>query len=584
MSLSLRARTRIILAIAAIVPAIAIGGLSIYRASTEVESEVVRGRLAQVRALASSLDETVQGARRSLELAAAWWADERSVDQTRSPESLRVMDRLWRRLHRELPIFESLTILDVNGKTIYGEQLVADAGLGAHSFGGFIGDVSYDEGKPYVPIVSQARSRTGERVGVLVARLDLSFITETIEEVPLGRNARLLVLDGRGTAIARSDRESKQGKSGEEVDHSVAAEALGGADEGEIRHEGTLAIYKNLVAFQSRRAVPWVLILQQPEADAFALARKAARDTGLISLIVLALVLVLGSALASRLTRPLHRIAKRADAIADGSALEGEREPIEAPGEIGLLARRLEEMAIKIGERERLQSALAHEDRLATVGTMAASVAHEINNPLTTILGYSTLLLEDKSEGDADHASLSLMVSEASRMKGIVNGMLEYSRSEPAKERSADVQEVLERVATLLAPSLKKQKVHLQVEVAEAAPRVAAAAQSLQQVFVNLIQNSAQAMPTGGEIRVAVTVSSKSLRVEVVDDGEGISESEREQVFEAFYTTKEPGQGTGLGLAVVKHLVGEFEGQIEVATAPEGNGTCMRLEIPIEAA
>ena len=176
MSLSLRARTRIILAIAAIVPAIAIGGLSIYRASTEVESEVVRGRLAQVRALASSLDETVQGARRSLELAAAWWADERQVDQTRSPESLRVMDRLWRRLRREIPIFQSLTILDVDGKTIYGEELVADASLGAHSFGGFIGDVAYDDGKPYVPIVSQARSRTGERIGVLVARLDLSFV------------------------------------------------------------------------------------------------------------------------------------------------------------------------------------------------------------------------------------------------------------------------------------------------------------------------------------------------------------------------------------------------------------------------
>ncbi len=580
MSLSLRARTRIILAIAAIVPAIAIGGLSIYRASTEVESEVVRGRLAQVRALASSLDETVQGARRSLELAAAWWADERSVDQTRSPESLRVMDRLWRRLHRELPIFESLTILDVDGKTIYGEELVADAGLGAHSFGGFIGDVAYDEGKPYVPVVSQARSRTGERIGVLVARLDLSFITDTIEEVPLGLNARLLVLDGRGTAIARSDRESKLA----EVESSVAAVALGRAGEGEIRRNDTLSIYKNLVAFQSRRAVPWVLILEQPEADAFALARKAARDTGLIALVVLALVLVVGSTLASRLTRPLHHIAKRADAIAEGNELDGEHQPIEAPGEIGLLARRLEEMAIKIGERERLQSALAHEDRLATVGTMAASVAHEINNPLTTILGYSTLLLEDKNEDDPDYSSLSMMVSEASRMKGIVSSMLEYSRSEPAKQRSANLNDVLQRVATLLGPSLKKQKVRLQVVGAEDLPRVAAAPQSLQQIFVNLIQNSAQAMPAGGEIRVAVTDGDQTMIVDVVDDGEGIAESEREQVFEAFYTTKEAGRGTGLGLAVVKHLVGEFEGQIAVATAPDGNGTCMRLEIPIQAA
>jgi signal transduction histidine kinase len=583
MSLSLRARTRIILAIAAIVPAIAIGGLTIYRASTEVESEVVRGRLAQVRALASSLDETVQGARRSLELAAAWWADERKVDQTTSPESLRVMDRLWRRLHRELPIFSALTILDVDGKTIFGEELDADASLGAHSFGGFIGDVAFDDGHPYVPIVSQARSRTGERVGVLVARLDLSFIAGTIEEVPLGPNARLFVLDGQGAAIARSDN-AQIGSTDKGIIDSVVSVALGSASEGEIRRGGTLSIYRNLVAFQSRRAVPWVLILEQPEADAFALARKAAWDTTIIALIVLALVIVVGAALASKLTRPLHLLARRADAIAEGNDLESEQGPVEAPGEIGHLAKRVEEMALKIGERERLQQALAHEDRLATVGTMAASVAHEINNPLTTILGYSTLLLEDKDEEDADRSSLTMIAEEASRMKGIVSGMLEYSRSEPAKAKSAELSQVLVRVANLMGPSLKKLKVDLKLDLTDGLPRVAAAEQSLQQIFVNLIQNSTHAMPGGGQVRVHAELEGSRVIATVADDGEGIPEADRTKVFEAFYTTKEAGQGTGLGLAVVKHLVSEFGGQIEIVAAPDDRGSCMRLEIPSEEA
>lgn len=584
MSLSLRTRTRIILAIAAIVPAIAIGGLTIYRASTEVESEVVRGRLAQVRALASSLDETLQGARRSLELAAAWWADERRVDETTSPESRRVMDRLWRRLRREVPIFSALTIVDVDGKTIYGEELAADASLGAHSFGGFIGDVAFDEGKPYVPIVSQARSRTGERIGVLVGRLDLSFLAGTIEEVPLGDNARLFVLDGRGAAIARSDGAKVDGSMNKGIIDSVVSVALGRASEGEIRRHGTLSIYRNLLAFQSRRAVPWVLILEQPEADAFALARQAAWDTSVIALTVLALVIVVGAALASRITRPLHLIAKRADAIAEGNDQESEQAPVQAPGEIGLLAKRLEEMALKIGERERLQSALAHEDRLATVGTMAASVAHEINNPLTTILGYSTLLLEDKGEEDPDRASLTLIAEEASRMKGIVSSMLEYSRSEPAKKKSAQLHEVLLRVATLMGPALKKQKVELQLDLDDELPRVAAAEQSLQQIFVNLIQNSAHAMPSGGQVRVHAKLYGATLVARVADDGDGIPEADRSQVFDAFYTTKDAGQGTGLGLTVVKHLVGEFGGQIEIVAAPDGNGTFMKLVIPVEAA
>ena len=594
MSLNLRARTRIILAIAAILPALAIGSLTIYRANTEVQSEVIRGRLAQVRALASSLDQTVQGARHSLELAAAWWADERKVDETISPDSKRVMDRLWRRLHRELPIFRGLSILDVDGKTIYGEPVMAASSLGAHSFGGFVGDVVFDQGTPYVPIVTQARSRTGERVGVLVARLDLSFVADAIAEVPLGTNARLFVLDGQGAAIAH--RSQATGTSSTGVIDSVVSAALGRASEGKIRQGGVLSIYRNLLAFQSRRAVPWALILDQPEADAFALARKAASDTTIIAAIVLALVIVLGAALSSRLTRPLHLLAKRADAIAEGLDQPGEHGPLEAPGEIGLLARRLEEMAVKIGERQRLQSALAHEDRLATVGTMAASVAHEINNPLTTILGYSTFLLEDKAEDDPDRASLTLIAEEASRMKGIVSSMLEYSRSEPGKRKSASLPDVLLRVSTLMAPALKKQNVELHIELPDdPLPTVAAAEQSLQQIFVNLIQNSAQAISGGdsseqvqtsgakGQIRVLAKREGTTVIATVRDDGPGIQENERSQIFDTFYTTKEVGQGTGLGLAVVKHLVGEFGGQIEVIETTSDTGACMRLVIPCEA-
>ncbi len=578
MSLSLRARVRIILAIAAIVPSLAVGSLAIYRARTEVESEVIRGRLAQVRALASSLDQTLQGARRSLELAAAWWADERSVHETRSPDSRRVMDRLWRRLHREVAIFSGLSILDVEGRTLFGKELEVDAALGAHSFGGLIGDVIFDDGKAYVPVVTQARSRTGERIGVLVAHLDLGFIAESIEGAALGRNARIIVVDGHGQPIARSD-----GKPLREtllVDEVITA-ALGRSQEGELLRDGKLSIYRNLIAFQDRRAVPWALILEQPEEDAFALARRAVWDTSIITFLVLALALILGAVLASRLTRPLALLARRADAIAEGNAQAPSGPALYGPGEIGVLARRVEEMAVKIGERERLQAALAHEDRLATVGTLAASVAHEINNPLTTILGYSNLLMEDLPSEDPSRRSLALIADEAARMKTIVGSMLEYARTEAGTNRSAKLSEVLDRVRTLLAPSLKSMKVKLIVERADDCDDVIASEQSLQQIFINLIQNSAQAMPGGGVVSVRIERLGASAIALVSDEGPGIPLEKRSQIFDAFYTTKQAGQGTGLGLAVVKHLVGEFRGSIEVIQAPEGDGTCMRLMIPM---
>ncbi len=577
MNLSIRSRVRIILAVAAIVPVLAVGSLAIYRANAEVESEVVRGRLAQVSALASSLDETLQGARRSLELAGAWWADELEVGETNSPESQRVMHRLWRRLHREVPIYSSLSILDLDGNTIFGKPLEADPNLGAHSFGGFIGDVVYDEGAPYVPVVTQARNRAGERIGVLVARIDLSFVANSLEGVPLGKQARLLVLDGRGQAIARTD-----GGTLSERDPTldlVVQTALGRAGEGEARAEGRLSIYRSLVAFQSRRAIPWVLVLDQPESEAFALARQAAWDTAIISLVVLALVIVLGAVLATQLTRPLWLLAKRADAIAEGQ-VHTDSPPLSAPGEIGVLAMRLEEMADKIAEREKLQAALAHEDRLATVGTMAASVAHEINNPLTTILGYSQLLAEDKDSDHPDSAGLLLIADEATRMKTIVSTMLEYSRTESGTTESAKLQAVLQRVQALLSPALKKTKVQLALQLDDELPAVAAGSQSLQQIFVNLIQNASQAMELGGKVWVAASVVDDTVVATVSDEGPGIPPEEQSRVFDAFFTTKQAAQGTGLGLAVVKHLVSEFRGSITAGSRDSGNGACMTLVIP----
>ncbi len=577
MNLSIRTRVRIILAVAAIVPVLAVGSMAIYRANADVESEVVRGRLAQVSALASSLDETLQGARRSLELAGAWWADELAVGETNSPESQRVMHRLWRRLHREVPIYKSLSILDIDGNTIFGEAVEAAPNLGAHSFGGFIGDVVYDQGVPYVPVVTQARNRAGERIGVFVARIDLSFVANSIESVPMGKKARLLVLDGRGQAIARTD--GGELSTRDSTLESVVQTALGRASEGEVRARGRLSIYQSLVAFQSRRAVPWVLVLDQPEAEAFALARQAARDTAIIALVVLALVIVLGAVLATQLTRPLWLLAKRADAIAEG-AVHTAMPPLSAPGEMGVLAKRLEEMAVKIAEREQLQAALAHEDRLATVGTMAASVAHEINNPLTTILGYSQLLAEDKDEDHPDGPGLRLIADEATRMKTIVSSMLEYSRTEAGTPGSAELLPVLQRVKTLLQPALKKMKVQLSLEVDDNVPVVAAGSQSLQQIFVNLIQNAAQAMEGGGKVWVRASVEDDVVIASVNDEGPGIPVEEQSRVFDAFFTTKQAGQGTGLGLAVVKHLVSEFRGSITARSGDGGDGTCMVLVIP----
>lgn len=579
MTSSLRSRVLVVLAVATIAPTLLVGALAIRRARADLEREVVRGHLAHIRALGSALDQTLQGARRSLELTAAWWADDRTADDVGTEDARRASERLVRRLRRQVPLIGEVTVLDADGRRLAGPPLEHEVGRGAHSFGGYVGDVRYADDGPTVPLVAQARSRTGELVGVFVARLDLRFVADALEGARLGEDAALLVVDGAGVPVARTD--AAIGGASLRSEHDAVDLALGSSTEGSVLSRGTLGVYRNLSSFQSLRGVRWAIVLEQPEAAAFALARATTRDTALVAALVLVLALGLGALLASRLTRPLRDLAARADAIAGDDDAPLPPPPVRAPGEIGVLAQRFEDMARRIGERDELRAALAHGDRLSTVGALTAGVAHEINNPLTTILGYSNLLLEDKPDDHDDRAGLELIADEAARMQAIVGGLLDYARSEgSAPGGPTDVAPLLRRTAALLRPTLGERGVQVVVASADALPAAAGSDQALLQVLVNLVQNAAQASPDGGVITARARRDGDRLRIEVEDQGPGVPPADRERIFEPFHTSKEPGSGTGLGLAVCKHLVGEMRGRIEVGDGEGGRGARFTVVLP----
>jgi len=219
---------------------------------------------------------------------------------------------------------------------------------------------------------------------------------------------------------------------------------------------------------------------------------------------------------------------------------------------------------------------------------MSAQVAHEINNPLTTVLGYAKLLLEDKPEGHPDRNALELIADEAERMKKIIGTLLEYARAPRPSEPSmmttsgtAKPEAVLRHVGVLVAPQLKKVRATLTTEVTAEAP-IAIEASALQQVLVNLVQNAAQAFTNGGKITMTAKPSPGGIAtvITVSDDGPGIPVEARTKVFDPFYTTKAPGTGTGLGLAVCKHLVATAGGSIELLDGPNGRGVEFRVVIP----
>ncbi len=587
---SLRWRVLVVLALAALVPTVTVGALAIMRARDDVEREVDRGALAHIRALGVALDSTLQDARRTVELAAATWAD--------AAGDVRQTQLLLRRLRRNVPIVHALAILDPAGALAFGDPVPPNLDIGSHSFGGYIGDAEYVRGRPIVHLVVQARGRTGELMGVFVAELDLGFVRDLLSEARLGAGARVIVVDGSGMPVAASDElRGVQGEAWAQPARSLAGvdpavdRALASTVEGTLSAGGTVTAYRNLSSFQSRRGVRWAILHQQPERDAYELARDTTRDTLVIGGAALAIALALGAFFATRLTRPLAALARHADAIAAGSP--DDPPPVRGPGEIGLLGQRIDEMARRIAERAQLQVALARGDRLASVGVMSAQVAHEINNPLTTVLGYAKLLQEGKPEGHPDREALELIATEAERMKAIVGGLLDYARaprtSDVAPATTAAVRcdpaAVLRHVGALLEPQLRRTKAVLSIDVTATAP-LAIEAHALEQVVVNLAQNAAQAMAganiEGGALAIAARPAPGGIAtlITVTDDGPGVPPADRTRVFDPFFTTKSADAGTGLGLAVCKHLVTTAGGTIEVGDGPGGRGAEFRVVIP----
>lgn len=588
---SLRWRVLLALSLAAMLPTVIVGALAIMRARDDVAREVNRGAQAHIRALGAVLDGTLQAAWRTVELAAATWAD--------GPGDPRETQLLLRRLKADVPIIRALSILDLDGHVRSGDPVPARLDIGSHSYGGYVGDIEDSGGRPVVYLVVQARSRTGELIGVFVAGLDLEFVGKLISETQLQPGVRVIVVDGTGAVVASSEDRAAPApapphrRSLAGVDPAVDR-ALGSTVEGTLSANGWVSTYRNLSSYQSHRGVRWAILHQQPERDAYALARETTQDTLIIGGAALAIALALGGFFATRLTRPLAALARHADAIAAGSI--DDPPPVRGPGEIGLLGERIDEMARRIAERAALQAALARGDRLASVGVMSAQVAHEINNPLTTVLGYAMLLQEGKPPGHPDREALQLIASEAERMKSIVGGLLEYARAHRKGARdlaasagptpgSCNPAAVLRHVGALLEPQLRRTRTQLAIDVTATAP-VAIEAHALQQVLVNLGQNAAQAMAEaqleGGTLSITARPAPGGIAtlITVTDEGPGVPPPDRARVFDPFFTTKAAGVGTGLGLAVCKHLVTTAGGSIEVGDGPGGRGAEFRVVIP----
>jgi PAS domain S-box-containing protein len=236
-----------------------------------------------------------------------------------------------------------------------------------------------------------------------------------------------------------------------------------------------------------------------------------------------------------------------------------------------------------------LEEEVRHSDKLATAGQLASGIAHEIGTPLGIISGTAEYRMRELPEGTPVREDLEVIFSEARRIRGLINQLLDYARVQKIAPEPVSIFAVLDRVVGLLRAEMDRAQIELERVDDPSLPSVRADRDRLQQILINVMINGIQAQPEGGKLRISAHHLAKArefgprgaVEIAIRDWGPGISDEDARRAFDPFFTTKAPGQGTGMGLAVARRLVEEHGGTISIGRAPEA-GALVTVRIPVE--
>jgi signal transduction histidine kinase len=231
---------------------------------------------------------------------------------------------------------------------------------------------------------------------------------------------------------------------------------------------------------------------------------------------------------------------------------------------------------------KKFEEQIIQSERLAAMGQMIGGFAHELNNPLTTILGVSDMLQESETS-ETNRKQLAMLHQQARRATEIVQNLMYFSRPPAPGKTQVSLSELVDRTLHLQAYSLRKNNITVDFIPEHSLPAVMGDPHQLMQVFLNLILNAEQAIREArnqGSLRIRIGKNDSSVWATFQDDGPGIAPDILPNIFDPFYTTKRPGRGTGLGLSICKAVLKEHGGNVEAATAP-GGGAVFTVTLPI---
>jgi two-component system NtrC family sensor kinase len=385
-----------------------------------------------------------------------------------------------------------------------------------------------------------------------------------------------------------------------EVNNAVLVEGQPWIDRAFVVNDWYITAYEPIKNIDDKIiGILYVGMLEKPYIDT---TNRVMSTFIIIAFLCVVFLLVILYFSTTRITNPLQKMVAATQIISKGDLAH--RVKVNSRDEIGYLAESFNSMTANLEtanekliewgktlekkvegrtkELREMQSHLIQSEKLASLGKLAAGIAHEINNPLGGILIYSNLLLEDTDKNSPHYENLRKIVKETSRCKDIVKGLLEFARPKEPEVALININEILESSLAIMEKQALFQNISIKKTYESDMPKIIADSAQLQQVFMNIILNAAEAMAGNGTLTLGTSLNPDGtyIKVEFSDTGHGIAEEDKKRLFEPFFSTKEVGKGTGLGLAISYSIIQQHNGTIEVKSQVE-KGSTFTIKLPV---
>jgi signal transduction histidine kinase len=492
-----------------------------------------------------------------------------------SPNDISRQELLLRELSLNMPMFTHISSTDNQGIEIASSIVKKErddfhgdpAFLKARDSEFYISEIRLtSDNIPYV-IMSVPIIHLGENHGVLMAQVNMREMWNIVDGIRLGDTGHAFLMEQDKKIIAHPDK--KRIFQYESFPGDLSVQVMSGAI-GSMEYTDTLGA-SWVGSYASIPELKWELVVRQDTTEAYLFSQKMKSHFKNMVIIGELIAILFAILLSQLMTRPIMALITATKRISSGD-LEHKIGSLRQD-EIGKLSQSFDEMIDKL-KRSR------ESDRLAVIGTLASSIAHEIKNPMVSISTFVQLLPERYNDPGFRDKFKTIVPQELDRINNILEELLTFVRPVTPKFARTDIKNIMDRVLVLVEGSFKKYGIKVVKRYTDNLPEPMADGAQLEQIFINIIMNAIHAMQDGGTLTIAASPNLQHLELRLEDTGCGIPPENLNRIFEAFFTTK--ADGTGLGLAICRKIIMEHGGTINVDSSV-GIGTSFTVNIPLKS-